>query len=480
MICISISQESPQFALVDMFNAGPQCDLLEVRLDRIGRGADIGTLLARKPKPVVMTCRRAEDGGDWQGTEVERVALLRQCFVPQAEYVEVELDVADQLPPAPPTKRVIAYTNLLETPEDLHEIYQKAVSKKPDVIKLALPVRTPEEIWPVVQILAKPAVPTVIMGVGKPGIMLTLLAKKMDAPWAYAALERGMESYFGQPTVRDLETVYHYRAMGRATPLVGVTGFDEWQHVMVALLNASFTQLDQPTRCLPLAVGELPLFRKVLEAIRLTSAVIHSEHQSAIRQIAAHLEPLATLAQAADLIAHKGKEWQGYNTFCRAAVGALTKVVGRKDSAEKPLHGCTVVLVGVEGQALALASLIEQVGGTPVLAGGGIGLEFEPAPAHQYKSISLDDVARMPHEILIVCEDSDLHPGYLRPGMTVLDVTTQLRKSAFLWAAERRGCRVVSPQQVLVEQVARLVKSLTGKEVSEEALVEVMKPLMDD
>ena len=32
MICISIAQESRGFTLVDMFNAGPQCDLLEVRL----------------------------------------------------------------------------------------------------------------------------------------------------------------------------------------------------------------------------------------------------------------------------------------------------------------------------------------------------------------------------------------------------------------------------------------------------------------
>ena len=31
------------------------------------------------------------------------------------------------------------------------------------------------------------------MGLGKPGIMLTVLGKKIGAPWTYAALERGMD-----------------------------------------------------------------------------------------------------------------------------------------------------------------------------------------------------------------------------------------------------------------------------------------------
>ena len=42
-------------------------------------------------------------------------------------------------------------------------------------------------------ILARPAVPTVVVGLGKPGVMLTVLGRKIGAPWTYAALERGME-----------------------------------------------------------------------------------------------------------------------------------------------------------------------------------------------------------------------------------------------------------------------------------------------
>src|SRR5262249_3692128 len=154
---------------------------------------------------------------------------------------------------------------LLEVPADLNDIYRRALTKSPDVVKLVVPARTPEEVWPVVQILAKPSAPTVVVGVGKPGIMLALLARKGGAPGAYAALERGMEAYHEQFTVSDLEGVYHYRSIARSTPFVAVTGFGELQYVTVALLNAALARLGEPARCLPLEIGSSSVFRKVLE-----------------------------------------------------------------------------------------------------------------------------------------------------------------------------------------------------------------------
>src|SRR5436190_14725341 len=97
MICISINQESRRLALFDMFNAAPQCDLLEMRLDRFGMSPELGELIANKPRPVIMCCRRPRDGGHWDGSEEERLALLRQAIVAKADYVEIELDVADQV-----------------------------------------------------------------------------------------------------------------------------------------------------------------------------------------------------------------------------------------------------------------------------------------------------------------------------------------------------------------------------------------------
>ena len=71
----------------------------------------ITELLEAKPKPVIMSCRRPRDGGAWDGSEEERLALLRQCIISKADYVEIELDVADQIRPFPPSQRVISARN---------------------------------------------------------------------------------------------------------------------------------------------------------------------------------------------------------------------------------------------------------------------------------------------------------------------------------------------------------------------------------
>src|SRR5205814_5413792 len=125
--------------------------------------------------------------------EDARLMLLKTAIINQADYCELELDVADQVRRFGPCQRVISYTNLQETPPDIAEIYEQARHKDPDVIKLTCRARTPEEAWPLVQLLVKPAVPTIVVGLGRPGLMLAILGRKLGAPFTVAALERGME-----------------------------------------------------------------------------------------------------------------------------------------------------------------------------------------------------------------------------------------------------------------------------------------------
>lgn len=480
MICISIAQESRRLALVDIYNAGPQCDLLEVCLDRFDNTANIGELLANKPKPVIMSCRRTQDDGQWKGSEPDRLALLRQCIVSKADYVEIELDVADQIRPFPPAKRVISYTNILETPVNLPDIYAQALTKSPDVIKVVVPVETPEEVWPVVQMLGKATVPTVVVGLGKSGIMLTIMARKMGAPWAYAALERGMEAHEGQTTAADLDKVYHYHSIQRGTPLVGVTGFDELDRVNVALLNTALASLKLSTRCLPLAIGDLQVFRKVLKALKLGSVVIDRDHHSSIRRAIPDLKASAKLAEAVDFLTYEEDAWQGYNLHSRAVLAALDRTLRTKKGAEKGLQGKMILFVGSGGLTHVLAKGVQQAGGIPIVAGREATVGQQLAQTLGCRFVLPEAVYTTLHDVLVKCDDTDLHPGYLKRGMIVMDLSSPARKSKLVRDAEERGCHVVSPQQVMVELVARQARAITGEEVAHEPLVERMAGLIEE
>jgi 3-dehydroquinate dehydratase/shikimate dehydrogenase len=482
MICISIAQESRRFALVDMHNSARQCDLLEVRLDRFGKAPEIAELLAAKPKPVIFSCRRVQDGGNWEGTEEERQTILRQCIISKADYVEIELDIADQIRKFPPAKRVISYTNLRETPADLPQIYAEALRKSPDVIKIVTLIRTPEEAWPLVQILAKPQVPTVAVGLGKAGVMLSILGKRIGAPWTYAALERGMEAYPGQPTVNDLQKVYHYGAIDKSTRFIGVTGFHEVQFANVAVLNAALAGLGVKQRCLPLPMGDLKVFRKVMDAVKLAGVVVDEDHRSQVLE-------LAREAQAADLLVPKDEGWQAYHTLCRGTLAALEAAL--KDKAadpDKPLAGRMCMIVGTNGTARGMAFAVKKRGGVPIIAGRDVKAALHMAQAFECRHVQWEALYSTMHDVLIYCSDdaetqqlqtrkadSTLHAGFLRPNMAVCDLTQLPRRSYFHREARLRGCVAVEPRDLLLRQFDLQVRFLTGKEVPDKLLADALR-----
>jgi 3-dehydroquinate dehydratase/shikimate dehydrogenase len=480
MICISIAQESRRMALVDMLNAARQCDLLEVRLDRFGKAPDVGEMLAVKPKPVIMSCRRPRDGGLWDGSEEERLAILRQCIISKADYVEIDLDVADQIRKFPPAKRVIAYTNRSETPANIAEIYAEAQTKSPDVIKLTTLARTPEEAWPLVQLLARAPVPTVVVGLGKPGVMLSVLGAKIGAPWTYAALERGMEAYPDQPTVSDLETVYHYRAIHRSTRLIGVTGFGERERATVAALNAAFAHLQLPARCLPLGVGNVRLFGKVIEAVKLAAAVIDNEHRRSILEIAAAREPSAARTGEADLLLHRDNKWHAADTLIPAAVNALETVMRERSATEHPLAGRIVVLAGVNELARILAREFKQRGSVLVFASHDRAAAHQLAQEMKCRFVQFEALYSTIHDVLVVCDEGNIHPGYLKPSMTVLDMTSPLQPTPLLNEAATRGCAVVKPRELWLEQVALQARLLTSKDVPRQLLADAAPWLWEE
>jgi 3-dehydroquinate dehydratase/shikimate dehydrogenase len=478
MICVSIANESRRLAMADMLTAAHQGDLLEVRLDRFEKAPDFKELLAARRKPLIMTCRRVRDGGDWQGSEEERLALLRQAIIHKADYVEIELDVADQIRPFPGARRVISYTNLGETPDDIADIYNEARAKHPDVIKLTTLARTPEEAWPLVQILARSSVPTVVVGLGKQGVMLAVLGKKIGAPWTYAALGRGLEAYPGQPTVEDLETVYHYHAIGRTTPLIGVTGFDEPATATVAALNAALAHVNLPARCWPSAVGSPELFRKIIDAAKLAAVVVDDGHQGMAFALATERDASAEQAHAADLLLHKGDRWRGYHTQCAAAVAALEAVLGARAPSGHGLQGKVVAVVGTGSVAVSLARAVQARGAGLVIASHERERAQRLAQDLGCRYVQFEALYSTLHDVLAVCEEEQdprgrsaaagVHPGYLRPGMAVLDLTAGPRKSPLLREAEARGCATVAPGQLFVDRLAAQARLLTGKQVPHE------------
>ena len=155
MICISVTPESRQLAKVDIYNAANQCDLVELCLDRLHKEPDVKEMIAGCKKPILISCRPPEEGGHFDGTEEERMILLRQAILAGPDYIELDPASAMKIPRFGKTQRVISFASQSQPLHDVEEAFEEAARCKADIVKFTWPTDTLETAWPLLVVVSQ-------------------------------------------------------------------------------------------------------------------------------------------------------------------------------------------------------------------------------------------------------------------------------------------------------------------------------------
>lgn len=484
MICVVIARTRHRM-MIEEHRALAQrgAPLVELRVDWLQRPPDLQRLLQDRPTPVIITCRRPQDGGRWRGTEEERQRVLRAAIVAGVEYVDLEWDIARQIRRYGKTRRIISYHNFEKTPEDLEAIHAEMCELDADVVKVVTLAHSPVDAVRVLRLISGAKRPTVAFCMGEFGQFSRILCGRFGAPFTYAAFSRDRELAPGQITFDDMHHMYHYEQIQPGTHMFGVLG-DPISHSLSPLLhNTAMQQLGYDGVYVPLRVAA-EHFHTALDALQnlgFEGFSVTIPHKEAALQRHPICEPVVEQIGAANtLYRDQQGAWHSDNTDCQAALEALQTVLRE----EETLEGKRVLLLGAGGAARALGFGLLHAGAALVVTSRTAERARQLAQRLGCRFVTWENRGSESCDILINCtpvgmhphvDDSPYHQHWLREEMIVFDTVYNPEQTLLVRQARDRNCRVVTGSEMFIRQAAAQIQLFTGQAVSLDLLRQTFK-----
>jgi len=414
-LCVSISVEAAdevEGALADARRAAERgADLVEWRVDALAEQPDalrhVRRLVADSPVPCIATVRGAREGGDWQGTDQDRVSFLEALCAagdgPVPAYVDfeladfqrsanlrqkVELCVAHAgQQRAVSTGLILSAHDFEGRPADLSRRWAAmAAADSCAVAKVAWRARSVRDNLEAFELLRTRSKPSIALCMGDAGLLSRVLAPKFGAFLSFAAAgtsadaeraaARAAGTAPGQATVEDMVERWGFRRIGPGTRVLGVVGWPVGHSRSPELHNAWFRERGIDAVYLPIpvppeyehfkaTVAELVAFAP-LDFRGASVTLPHKEHLVRfVREQGGHVDPLAARIGAANtLLVRPGGLVSCTNTDAPAAVDALCGGMGIERTA---LAARRVAVLGAGGVARAVAAGLADEGARVVV-----------------------------------------------------------------------------------------------------------------
>lgn len=493
MICVPIVAPSQERMEREIQVATPLADILELRMDYAPE-ADLGALIEKRRKPVIVTCRPEREGGQFKGEESARLAVLQKAIDLGADYVDVELDSVAKLRRGGRTRMIVSRHDFERVPENLAELHGELVAAGADVAKIACMATSILDNLRVFRLLQSTKHPTIALCMGEAGTISRILGRKYGAFLTFGSSARGKESAPGQVGAAQLREMYRYKQIGRGTALYGVIANPVGHSMSPAIHNAAFAALNIDAVYLPLKVECDPAeFVRAFRELDAKGYSVTIPHKEGVMAALDELSPLAQRIGAVNTIVSRKGRLYGTNTDVPAAIGALEESVagGKKAVSEmerSPLADRRVLLLGAGGAARAVAHGLIEKGAVVTVSNRTHDRAVALAAEVGCKAIETSALAEAEADIVVNTTSVGMHPhvlatplpkAALRKGMVVFDAVYNPPETRLLREAHEAGCRTVGGIRWFVSQAALQFELWTGRPAPRQVMERVVKERLE-
>jgi 3-dehydroquinate dehydratase/shikimate dehydrogenase len=330
----------------------------ELRLDLLTE-IPLPTGVAGEPPWRVVSCRRARDGGRFEGSEEERAALLRPYLDRAGEipFLDVEWDgpFRDWIQLYPDRGFILSYHCLEETPPDLEEIWNEMRRWPANRFKIVTRARSWQDVA---------AMKTLLADATRRGLHLTACctgplgpaSRLLGLVWGSGMMyvSEGEALVPGMLTLREYAAVYRAGRAGPASRIYGVVGDPVQRSLSPLWHNWFFECRGSPDLYVPLPAPDLEDFRRALPVLAPAGLSVTAPHKEHVLPLCEELSPEAERLGAVNTLTAVPGGWHGDNTdwtgFQRCLEGWL------------PADRNRFLLLGAGGTARAILYALERRG----------------------------------------------------------------------------------------------------------------------
>ena len=217
-ICVALAGTTSAEILALAQRASAQADVLEIRLDSMAEPA-VAPFIGVLPTPLLFTNRAAWEGGDFSGTEQERVDLLRQAIESGAAYVDIELKTDAGLRDAlirqardQGVQSIVSWHNFTSTPsaQALRTILQEQYRSNAAIGKIVTMARSFQDVLRVLELQTEAAeigLPLIAFCMGPIGVISRVATLGLGGFMTYAAADGDLGTAPGQMTISNLRAI---------------------------------------------------------------------------------------------------------------------------------------------------------------------------------------------------------------------------------------------------------------------------------
>jgi 3-dehydroquinate dehydratase/shikimate dehydrogenase len=487
MICVSIGRGRHRHVIAehrDLVEQGAK--LVELRLDYINGEINVKRLLADRPCPVVISCRREQDGGKWAHSEEQRLIVLRTAIAEGADYIDLEEDVAAVVPRFGATKRIVSLHDFRKTPHDLEQIHARLSQLDCDIVKICTMANRPGDNLRMLRLVGNSRIPTVGMCMGDIGIPTRILTGKFGAPFTYATFHHERALAPGQLSFEQMTKIYNYEAINQATEVYGVIA-DPVGHSLSPLIhNAGFQRLGLNKVYIPIRVPREDLAAFIEEATEwgIKGLSVTIPHKEAVIDKLTQVDEAARRIGAVNTVVFEGDQRRGSNTDYHAALTSLEEAMGAAAGQESPLKGRTALVLGSGGVGRAIAFGLTQRGAKVLLTDGDPQRATVLADHLRCRAIEWSLRHSAAADILVNATPIGMHPNvddtpydkhHLRTSMVVFDAVYNPENTLLIKGARERGCAVVTGVDMFVRQASMQFELFTGGDAPSDLMRDVIK-----